>query len=135
MEKNSKTIIINNLQKTLNLLEKIDLTGGVKLTPKQLQERVEVYLRTKEEILGKINQISRKLGLFKQSYTDTQSKLQRISAQKTELQNSKESTDRKIVQLTEENTQLNNTIEIWDKWQKEENQPAIKEYKRQLKID
>ena len=70
MEKNNKTEIFNNLQNTLNLLDKIDLTGGDKLNPDELKNRVDLYIQTKEQILNKIKTIYDKLGIFSNKYNE-----------------------------------------------------------------
>jgi len=70
MEKNNKTEIFNNLQNTLNLLDKIDLTGGDKLNPDELKKRIDLYIQTKEQILNKIKTIYDKLGIFSNKYNE-----------------------------------------------------------------
>lgn len=70
MEKNNKTEIFNNLQNTLNLLDKIDLTGGDKLNPDELKKRIDLYIQTKEQILKKIKTIYDRLGIFSKEYNE-----------------------------------------------------------------
>ena len=116
MEKNSKKIIINNLQKTLNLLEQIDLTGGEILSPEELQNRVNVYLRTKEGILKKISQISQKLSLFKENYNNTTNELQRISELNSGREVEKAQLVEKNIELNTKNESLENSLKSWEEW-------------------
>ena len=103
MEKNSKTEILNNLQKTLNLLNKIDLTGGEKLTPEELKERIDAYIATKEQILEKIRNIGVKLGVFSTKYDEAMRGWNDTYTQYEDVNKKLEESEAKVIQLNEYN--------------------------------
>lgn len=110
MEKNNKTEIFNNLQNTLNLLEKIDLTGGDKLNPDELKKRVDLYIQTKEQILNKIKTIYDKLGIFSNKYNEAMDGWRQNNQQYNEVSKDLNESKSTNTILTGEKEELQNNV-------------------------
>ena len=110
MEKNNKTEIFNNLQNTLNLLDKIDLTGGDKLNPDELKNRVDLYIQTKEQILNKIKTIYDRLGIFSEEYNKAMDGWRQSYQQYEDVSNDLNESKSTNTSLTEEKENLQGKV-------------------------
>ena len=110
MEKNNKTEIFNNLQNTLNLLDKIDLTGGDKLNPDELKERIDLYIQTKEQILKKIKTIYDRLGIFSEEYNKAMDGWRQSYQQYEDVSNDLNESKSTNTSLTEEKENLQGKV-------------------------
>ena len=89
MEKNNYKInILKNLQKTLNLIEKIDLTGGNRdLDPDKLSEIIEQYQNTKREIIETVNNIIERFTVVKRDIINDKEYIEHSNGINRRLQN------------------------------------------------
>ena len=110
MEKNNKTEIFNNLQNTLKLLDKIDLTGGDKLNPDELKNRVDLYIQTKEQILNKIKTIYDRLGIFSEEYNKAMDGWRQSYQQYEDVSNDLNESKSTNTSLTEEKENLQGKV-------------------------
>ena len=89
MEKNNYKInILKNLQKTLNLIDKIDLTGGNRdLDPDKLSEIIEQYQNTKREIIETVNNIIERFTVVKRDIINDKEYIEHSNGINRRLQN------------------------------------------------
>ena len=146
MEKNNYKInILKNLQKTLNLIEKIDLTGGNRdLDPDKLSEIIEQYQNTKREIIETVNNIIERFTVVKRDIINDKEYIEHSNGINRRLQNqvseaNRLASSRKLENdsLVEQNAELQRNYETAASYNREweERYNELDEVKNQLNTD
>ena len=112
---NNKMEILKNLQKTLNLLNKVDLRGGNKLTPDELKKRIDIYMKTKIQILSKIQLIYEKLGVINKEYDKLKKEKEEYAEQWRVNYDGWENEEIEVNKVLEENKSLKMNIDTYSK--------------------
>ena len=112
---NNKMEILKNLQKTLNLLNKVDLRGGNKLTPDELKKRIDIYMETKIQILSKIQLIYEKLGVINKEYDKLKKEKEEYAEQWRVNYDGWENEEIEVNKVLEENKSLKMNIDTYSK--------------------
>ena len=146
MEKNNYKInILKNLQKTLNLIEKIDLTGGNRdLDPAKLSEIIEQYQNTKREIIETVNNIIERFTVVKREIINDKEYIEhsngiirRLQNQVSEANRLASSRELENDSLVEQNAELQRNYETVASYNREweERYNELDEVKNQLNTD
>tara|TARA_B110000902_G_scaffold261806_1_gene337351 strand:- start:3273 stop:3710 length:438 start_codon:yes stop_codon:yes gene_type:complete len=112
---NNKMEILKNLQKTLNLLNKVDLRGGNKLTPDELKKRIDIYMETKIQILSKIQLIYEKLGVINKEYDKLKKEKEEYAEQWRVNYDGWKNEKNEVNKVLEENKSLKMNIDTYSK--------------------